>query len=345
MEILELVNKNQNLGEDRHFKCPHSRCTKSFGRRSDLERHSLMHTTQRPFQCHEKGCGKSFIQPSALKVHLRTHSGERPHACEYPGCTKSFSDSSSLARHRRIHTGKRTYKCPFNDCNKGFIRKSILIKHMKASHIIDGKQSRVKWKPFLEERRAMLQRQQHSQQQQTQQAQQAQQDQQDQQDQQHQQYQQYQQYQQHQQHQNQQQQHQNQQQQQHHLCKSVNYAFPSLCSWAPYDACTDLIVSSLSESFGIFSYFEEKPLSSQATNYSHSYADYTDTYSYSPSILLYKRSPDICMPNSMLTLKQPSSIVSDAIDLPSLTSCLEPYVRYTNRFNTDFDYNTSAYRV
>ena len=67
--------------------------------------------------------------------HSRVHSGERPHQCEFEGCGKSFSDSSSLARHRRTHTGRRPYVCTVPSCGKMFTRRTTLNRHVRSHQL------------------------------------------------------------------------------------------------------------------------------------------------------------------------------------------------------------------
>ncbi|CAO3628538.1 unnamed protein product [Cunninghamella echinulata] len=131
MEISEILRYDP-LPEERPFKCNFENCIKAFGRKSDLVRHSRIHSNDKPYKCSVISCGKRFIQRSALKVHFRTHTGEKPHSCEY--CNKRFGDSSSLARHRRTHTGKRQYRCVYDNCCKYFVHKTMLIQHIKYAH-------------------------------------------------------------------------------------------------------------------------------------------------------------------------------------------------------------------
>lgn len=62
---------------------------------TNLKRHYLIHTGQRPFVCNY--CNKSFNQKVTLSVHLRLHTGEKPYPCDK--CSENFISRAALRRH------------------------------------------------------------------------------------------------------------------------------------------------------------------------------------------------------------------------------------------------------
>ncbi|XP_055541999.1 zinc finger protein 883-like [Wyeomyia smithii] len=114
-------------GIDRPYIC--IQCNKGFHRRSDLKKHTFVHSGVRPFACHE--CGKSFSRNTNLTKHLRIHSGFRPHICNT--CPRSFANKADLVRHQNIHMslGKQ-FSC--SKCNNTYARKDKLLSHERICY-------------------------------------------------------------------------------------------------------------------------------------------------------------------------------------------------------------------
>ncbi|XP_066999116.2 zinc finger and SCAN domain-containing protein 31 [Anabrus simplex] len=117
---------SQDLSKNRHI-C--SQCGKSFRTPSKLNRHTLVHSGEKPYSC--KYCGKTFQQKVSLGYHISVHTEGRTrqrHSC--PICGKTFRERSGLVRHEAVHCGERTQHCP--TCRKKFTQKSHLQRHMQT---------------------------------------------------------------------------------------------------------------------------------------------------------------------------------------------------------------------
>ncbi|CAJ1054797.1 zinc finger protein 184-like [Xyrichtys novacula] len=138
------VNLSQPQGKQKALTC--ETCGKTFTRTSDVRRHQLTHTGERPFHCsqcdrtfqhswdlakHESKnhgvdisfscqlCRSSFANLRALTVHhKKSHSQESqlPQICSI--CSQSFPSPSELLEHRKSHVSNKRYIC--HQCGAGF---------------------------------------------------------------------------------------------------------------------------------------------------------------------------------------------------------------------------------
>lgn len=98
-------------------------CFKTFTSRSNLERHSRLHTGHKPYTCNV--CGKAFSR----KDHLSNHATK--HAFKCSTCSQRYADRSTLVSHYLYdHSATLTSICTY--CNKGFCSAELYEEHLKS---------------------------------------------------------------------------------------------------------------------------------------------------------------------------------------------------------------------
>jgi len=86
------------------FQCLAPGCEKIFKFKSDMERHALVHTKEKPIICSYPNCNKSFKRPEALRNHVETmHIVNKTFVCPIPDCGYQIHKEDSLDFHLGKH--------------------------------------------------------------------------------------------------------------------------------------------------------------------------------------------------------------------------------------------------
>ncbi|CAL8143127.1 unnamed protein product [Orchesella dallaii] len=113
-------------------------CNKEFDKAYKLEKHSPVHSNDRPYRC--TYCDKPFKSTSTLIQHEKSlHFGikykpavSRVYGCNYAGCNKKYKADKTLHMHiASCHLGIR-FNC--EKCGRVYRRKDQLRKHLRIDH-------------------------------------------------------------------------------------------------------------------------------------------------------------------------------------------------------------------
>ncbi|XP_062543094.1 zinc finger protein 431-like [Armigeres subalbatus] len=126
-----------------HKKLPAATCKlcgKTFATKSNLEKHYIVHSNERPYKCDK--CPSAYKTSTALSKHSFLHENLLPYECSY--CEERFLTQAQYARHRVLNHNTQMAKfnqqkaiarsMPCAICSDVFSRSSDLQKHINDNH-------------------------------------------------------------------------------------------------------------------------------------------------------------------------------------------------------------------
>ena len=138
-KITEIEEKSENaenlvlVTKKKKFPCDFENCTKSFDKRSALQKHiDSVHLGLKPYKCDI--CDKAFGRKGTLKTHVKTvHNNEKPFKCDK--CGECFGLKQTLERHlaSKHAEGLNLVACP--ECDEKFPNENQLNTHVRKFHV------------------------------------------------------------------------------------------------------------------------------------------------------------------------------------------------------------------
>jgi hypothetical protein len=121
------------------YSCLASNCGKVFKFKSEIKRHIIIHSKERPFECTFPGCKKTFKRTDALGNHIKLHERPSPYDCPIAGCKVQLNTKAGLQYHLSKHgEDEEIYRCNFPACNQTFLTYKHLSQHERNTHYPNG---------------------------------------------------------------------------------------------------------------------------------------------------------------------------------------------------------------
>ena len=112
------------------FTCSFPQCDFSSYAKSDLQKHMLTHSNDRPFACYFPGCSYKGKTAKCVTDHQKkVHDPARAKDKECPLCPDKFFDNNSLSTHIKAHVDEKPYSCSYPNCNVRRVHKSAIKQH------------------------------------------------------------------------------------------------------------------------------------------------------------------------------------------------------------------------